>query len=149
MASSPSRCDSPSRLVGSPRFAVAQPGRPSMSSSLERKDPLSRSARRYLITSPLHLTFTHLIKFNDCFLSNNMNEYVSTLNRHRPMEGFSGEVLSKLTKHNRNKSETLETPDSPTDISPSEAVHKWFSNILKPTNHAPISSGPPSPTHDH
>ena len=73
VASSPSRCDSPSRLVGSPRFAAAQPGRPSMSSSLERKDPLSRSARRYLITSSLHLTFTHLIKFNDCFLSNNMN----------------------------------------------------------------------------
>ncbi|XWS37193.1 hypothetical protein CRYUN_Cryun19dG0022000 [Craigia yunnanensis] len=149
VASSPSICDSPSRLVGSPRFAAAQPGRPSMSSLLERRDPLSRSARRYLITSPMHLTFTNLIKFYDCFLSNNMNEYVSTLNRHRPLEGFSGEILSKSANHSRNKSETLDTPNSLTDISPAEAVHKWFSNILKPTNHTPLSSGPPSPTHDH
>lgn len=44
VASSPSRCESPSRLVGSPRFAAAQ-GRLS-ASSLDRRDPLSRSARR-------------------------------------------------------------------------------------------------------
>ncbi|KAL4363884.1 hypothetical protein GQ457_04G015440 [Hibiscus cannabinus] len=95
----------------SPRFAAAQPqpGRFSLSSSLERRDPLSRSARR-----------------------------------HRQLEGISGEILSKSAKHSRNKSETLDT-----DISPVEAVHKWFSNILKPTNHVPPSSGPPSPTgHD-
>lgn len=49
--SSPSRCDSPTRPVGSPRFA-AQPGRFSVSSSLERRDPLSRSARRYLTAFP-------------------------------------------------------------------------------------------------
>ncbi|GMI78230.1 hypothetical protein HRI_001492300 [Hibiscus trionum] len=109
VASSPSRCDSPPRFNGSPRFAAAQPGRLSLSSSLERRDPLSRSARR-----------------------------------HRQLEGFSGEILSKSAKHSRNKSETLDTPNSPTDISPVEAVHKWFSNILKPTNPTP-----PSPTgHD-
>lgn len=45
VASSPSRCDSPSRLVGSPRFAAAQ-GSPSLASSLDGRDPLSRSARR-------------------------------------------------------------------------------------------------------
>ncbi|XP_007037768.2 PREDICTED: uncharacterized protein LOC18604974 [Theobroma cacao] len=111
--SSPSRCDSPTRPVGSPRFA-AQPGRFSVSSSLERRDPLSRSARRL-----------------------------------RPMEGFSGEILSKSAKHSRNKSETLDSLNSPVDMSPAEAVHKWFSNILKPTNHTPLSSGPPSPTTDH
>lgn len=45
---------SPSRLVGSPRFAAAaQPGRLSLSSSFERRDPLSRSARRYLFGHPL------------------------------------------------------------------------------------------------
>ncbi|XVE56703.1 hypothetical protein DITRI_Ditri04bG0032000 [Diplodiscus trichospermus] len=110
--SAPSRFDSPSRLVGSPRFA-AQPGRLSLSPSLERRDPLSRSARR-----------------------------------HRPVEGFSGEIMSKSAEHSRNKSETLDTLDSPTDISPAETVHKWFSNILKPTNHTPLSSGPPSPIHD-
>ncbi|KAL6318524.1 hypothetical protein AAG906_000602 [Vitis piasezkii] len=45
VASSPSRCESPSRLVGSPRFAAAQ-GRDS-ASLLDRRNPLSRSARRH------------------------------------------------------------------------------------------------------
>lgn len=45
VASSPARCDSPSRLVGSPRFAAAQGAQsPPL---LDRRDPLSRSARRY------------------------------------------------------------------------------------------------------
>ncbi|KAL2321758.1 hypothetical protein Fmac_026137 [Flemingia macrophylla] len=46
VASSPSRGDSPGRLVGSPRFAAAQPGSPLPS---DRRDTLSRtrSARRY------------------------------------------------------------------------------------------------------
>lgn len=48
VASSPARCESPSRLVGSPRFAAAQ-GRSSLSSVLDRRDPLSRSARRYAL----------------------------------------------------------------------------------------------------
>ncbi|OMO61216.1 hypothetical protein COLO4_33501 [Corchorus olitorius] len=49
VASSSARCDShsPSRLSGSARFGAAQPGRLSVSSSLERRDPLSRSARRH------------------------------------------------------------------------------------------------------
>ncbi|KAB2089827.1 hypothetical protein ES319_A03G087500v1 [Gossypium barbadense] len=114
MASSPSRSDSPFRLVGSPKFAAAQPGRLSLSSSFERRDPLSRSARR-----------------------------------NRQLEGFSEEILTKSAKHSRNKSETPDTVNSssPTDnISATEPVHKWFSNILKPTNHTPPSSGPPSPT---
>ncbi|KAI5562772.1 hypothetical protein BDE02_15G072600 [Populus trichocarpa] len=46
VASSPSRCESPSRLVGSPRFA-AVPARLSSASILDRRDPLSRSARRH------------------------------------------------------------------------------------------------------
>ncbi|OMO51978.1 hypothetical protein CCACVL1_29463 [Corchorus capsularis] len=117
VASSSARCDShsPSRLSGSARFAAAQPGRLSVSSSsLERRDPLSRSARR-----------------------------------HRPVEGLGGEILSKSAKHSRNKSETLDTLDSPTEmLSPTETVHNWFSNMLKPTNQTPPSSGPPSPTGD-
>ncbi|XVF08824.1 hypothetical protein REPUB_Repub07fG0036800 [Reevesia pubescens] len=112
VASSPSRCDSPSRLVGSPRFA-SQPGRLSSSSAIERRDPLSRSARR-----------------------------------HRPVEGFTGEILSNSAKHGRNKSETIDTLNSPTDMSPAEVVHKWFSNILNMNNHTPVSSAPPSPIHD-
>jgi hypothetical protein len=42
VASSPTRSDSPSKLIGSPRFAAAQ-GSPAF---LDRRDPLSRSARR-------------------------------------------------------------------------------------------------------
>lgn len=47
VASSPTRCDSPGRLSGSPRFAAAQPGSP-LIPSLDRRDNLSRtrSARR-------------------------------------------------------------------------------------------------------
>ncbi|KAM7483145.1 hypothetical protein LguiB_007728 [Lonicera macranthoides] len=46
VASSPSRgSESPSRLVGSNRFAMAQP-RLSSASNLDRRDPFSRSARR-------------------------------------------------------------------------------------------------------
>ncbi|KAL0417205.1 UNVERIFIED_CONTAM: hypothetical protein Slati_3552400 [Sesamum latifolium] len=53
VATSPSRGgDSPSRLVGSPRFGMSQ-GRFS-TSSLDKRDPLSRSARRWIPTSELH-----------------------------------------------------------------------------------------------
>ncbi|KAK9926791.1 hypothetical protein M0R45_024002 [Rubus argutus] len=50
VASSPSRSSSPARLAtGSPRFAAppGQAARLSFSSALDRRDPLSRSARRY------------------------------------------------------------------------------------------------------
>ncbi|XP_031407633.1 uncharacterized protein LOC116215944 isoform X2 [Punica granatum] len=101
VAASPARCDSPSPLVGSPRFAAAAQGRLSLSSQLDRRDPLSRSARR-----------------------------------HRALDGFSGEILTKSAKHSRNRSETLDIggPDSPTGESPASAVQKWFSNMLKPPN---------------
>ncbi|KAF3437539.1 hypothetical protein FNV43_RR20293 [Rhamnella rubrinervis] len=103
VASSPARSDSPSRLVGSPRFAVAQGAQsPSL---LDRRDPLSRSARRS-----------------------------------RAVESFSGEILSKSTKHSRNQSEIPEIPISPPDSSPASVDHKWFSNILSPT----LDSPPPS-----
>lgn len=50
VASSPTRCNSPSnsKLIGSPRFAAAH-GSPAL---LDRRDPLSRSARRYVIINP-------------------------------------------------------------------------------------------------
>ncbi|GMQ09907.1 hypothetical protein CsSME_00053121 [Camellia sinensis var. sinensis] len=106
VASSPSRSDSPSRLVGSPRFASSSQPRSSLSMP-DRRDPLSRSARR-----------------------------------HRTVESFSGEILTKSAKHNRNKSETLDQPPSAADISPASAVHKWFSNILKSPNTVHSSSSP-------
>ncbi|KAJ6875617.1 hypothetical protein NC652_035105 [Populus alba x Populus x berolinensis] len=109
VASSPSRCESPSRLFGSPRFA-AVPGRLSSASILDRRDPLSRSARR-----------------------------------HRSMEAFSGEILTKSAKHSRNKSESLiETPAEP---SPASQFQGWFSNILKPPSNfnAPV----PDPSSPH
>ncbi|XP_052182084.1 uncharacterized protein LOC127794860 isoform X2 [Diospyros lotus] len=49
VASSPSRCESPSRLIGSPRFAGLSQTR-SSASLLDRRDPRSRSARRQRAT---------------------------------------------------------------------------------------------------
>ncbi|VVA25879.1 PREDICTED: prune homolog [Prunus dulcis] len=117
VASSPTRCESPSRLAaGSPRFAAPpQAPRLSFSSALDRRDPLSRSARR-----------------------------------HRAAESFSGEILSKsANKHTRNKSDVLllegpTSPASPVESSPASAVHKWFSNILKP-NSNPFLAQQPNP----
>ncbi|XP_038685583.1 uncharacterized protein LOC119985368 [Tripterygium wilfordii] len=105
VASSPSRTNSPSRLTGSPRFA-AVPGRLSTSSLLERRDPLSRSARRQ-----------------------------------RSVEGISEEILTKSAKHSSlNNSVPVDSPD----MSPASAVHKWLSNILKPSN-SPHSEDPTNP----
>ncbi|KAI9108842.1 hypothetical protein K1719_020147 [Acacia pycnantha] len=116
VAASPTRCDSPRRLVGSPRFvAAAQGTSPAAFPLLDKRDPLSRSARR-----------------------------------NRAGEGFSGEILSKTTKHSRNDSDTLLNikPSSfEDDKSPATAVHRWFSNILKPAN--PTISSDPSPAPDY
>ncbi|CAN6585441.1 unnamed protein product [Malus baccata var. baccata] len=120
VASSPTRSDSPSRLAaGSPRFAAGPQGqvnpRLSLSSALDRRDAMSRSARRY-----------------------------------RAAESFTGEILSKSAKHSRNKSD-VPLPDSPispastAEISPASAVHKWFSNILKPNSNPPRAQQPNPP----
>lgn len=53
VASSPSRSNSPARLVGSPRFAAANARSPA--SIIDRRDPLSRSARRYFKPNEGHL----------------------------------------------------------------------------------------------
>ncbi|XP_022954466.1 uncharacterized protein LOC111456732 [Cucurbita moschata] len=109
VASSPSRPNSPARFVGSPRFAAAN-GR---SSALinDRRDPLSRSARR-----------------------------------HRAVDNFSGEILSKVVRHSRNKSESFSVSSAAVEepINPSSAVQKWISNVLKPSN--PTLSDPPPTT---
>jgi hypothetical protein len=63
------------------------------------------------------------------------------------VESFSGEILSKSAKHNRKNSETtLSTTTTTPDLSPSSAVHKWFSNILKPTNPTHTPDPTPDPT---
>ncbi|XP_008446103.2 uncharacterized protein LOC103488927 [Cucumis melo] len=111
VASSPSRCNSPARLVGSPRFAAAN-GR-SPASIIDRRDPLSRSARR-----------------------------------HRAVDNFSGEILSKVVRHSRNKSESFSTSSAAEEdlINPASAVQKWISNILKPPSNPAISIPDPPPS---
>ncbi|RZC58770.1 hypothetical protein C5167_006076 [Papaver somniferum] len=95
VSASPARtCDSPTRLVGSPRFASAGGGSRDF---LDRRDPLSRSARR-----------------------------------HRAVESFSGEILSKSARHSRNKSETIELSKPTAEASPASALHQRFSNIFNP-----------------
>ncbi|KAG9134320.1 hypothetical protein Leryth_026195 [Lithospermum erythrorhizon] len=117
VAASPTRHESPSKRIGSPRFAKSKETTlPISSSILERRDPLSRSARR-----------------------------------HRPLESFSGEILSKTAKHTRNKSETptLEIPPSnePSATQPFHAVQKWISNIIHPQEEK--NSPTASTTSDH
>ncbi|KAF9605461.1 hypothetical protein IFM89_017480, partial [Coptis chinensis] len=69
--------------------------------------------------------------------------------RHRSVESFSDEILSKSAKHSRNKSETVfeSQPqlDAAVEVSPASAVHQWFSNILKPHHHVPQDSNDPKP----
>ncbi|KAK1407204.1 hypothetical protein QVD17_38818 [Tagetes erecta] len=61
--------------------------------------------------------------------------------RHRSVDGFTGEILTKSAKksHSRNNSQTAidsypnsPPPPPPTDNSPSSTVQKWFNNILNP-----------------
>lgn len=73
--------------------------------------------------------------------------------RNRAAESFSGEILSKsASKHTRNKSDVLllegpTSPTSPAESSPASAVHKWFSNILKPNSNPSTAQQPnPEPT---
>ncbi|CAH1429309.1 unnamed protein product [Lactuca virosa] len=67
--------------------------------------------------------------------------------RHRSVDGFTEEILTKSSKHShsRNNSQTAvesfpSSPQPPADGSPAAAVQKWFSNILKP----PIAGDPTS-----
>ncbi|TQD75397.1 hypothetical protein C1H46_039090 [Malus baccata] len=70
--------------------------------------------------------------------------------KYRAAESFTGEILSKSAKHSRNKSD-VPLPDSPispastAEISPASAVHKWFSNILKPNSNPPRAQQPNPP----
>ncbi|CAI9112771.1 OLC1v1013263C1 [Oldenlandia corymbosa var. corymbosa] len=117
VAQSPTRNESPSRLVGSPRFATVQ--QQSTNGKIDKRNPLSRSARR-----------------------------------HRQPEGFGGEILSKSAQHNRNKSQSNALSPEEEESSGS-AVHKWFSNILKPHHHhnnsnlPPETSSPPNPINNN
>ncbi|KAI3820710.1 hypothetical protein L1987_08258 [Smallanthus sonchifolius] len=76
--------------------------------------------------------------------------------RHRSVDRFTGEILTKSANksHSRNNSQTTmdSFPNSPppaTDQSPTSAVHKWFNNILKPPNASdPSSTATPPPPPD-
>ncbi|KAJ0578380.1 putative DHH phosphoesterase superfamily [Helianthus annuus] len=72
--------------------------------------------------------------------------------RHRSVDGFTGEILTKSANksHSRNNSQIAvdSFPNSPppaTDVSP---VQKWFNNILKPPNADDRSSTATSPPPD-
>ncbi|KAJ0751093.1 hypothetical protein HanLR1_Chr05g0189691 [Helianthus annuus] len=80
------------------------------------------------------------------------NVDVNRNNRHRSVDGFTGEILTKSANksHSRNNSQIAmdSFPNSPppaTDLSP---VQKWFNNILKPPNADDRSSTATSPPPD-
>lgn len=54
--------------------------------------------------------------------------------RNRPVEGFSGEILSKTAKFTRDNSEINQDPPSSGDASPTSTVQKWFPDANKPQN---------------
>ncbi|XP_039138606.1 uncharacterized protein LOC120275941 isoform X3 [Dioscorea cayenensis subsp. rotundata] len=76
---------------GSPKFVSAPP------SFIDRRDPLSRSARR-----------------------------------NRSTEGFSGEILSRSARHNRNNSDAVPGAGAGTDL-PSP-VHEWPQGTANPSD---------------
>lgn len=67
--------------------------------------------------------------------------------RHRAVDNFSGEILSKVVRHSRNKSESFSTSSTAVEepINPASAVQKWISNILKPPSNPVISIPDPPP----
>ncbi|KAJ9567887.1 hypothetical protein OSB04_003853 [Centaurea solstitialis] len=129
VASSPNRGssraegNSPTRLVGSPRFGASRP-RLSTSSATER-NPLSRSARRN--------------RSVDGFTGEILTKSV----KHTHSRNNSQTAIDSISNPNPNPN------TQPTDASPASAVQKWFSNILKPPTAAepppPSTSLPPSP----
>uniref|UniRef100_A0A0A0LRB9 Uncharacterized protein n=1 Tax=Cucumis sativus TaxID=3659 RepID=A0A0A0LRB9_CUCSA len=69
--------------------------------------------------------------------------------RHRAVDNFSGEILSKVVRHSRNKSESYSTSSAAEEeelTNPASAVQKWISNILKPPPNPAISIPDPPPS---
>ncbi|MED6193686.1 hypothetical protein PIB30_021826 [Stylosanthes scabra] len=121
VASSPTRSDSPARhrLSGSPRFAS-----PSNNNSQQSASPLIPSL--------------------DPTRDDNNLSRTRSARRFRGGEGVSNEILTRSAKHSRNKSDTFANHSWEEEGSPATAVHKWFSNILKPApnNSATQNSDP-------
>lgn len=74
--------------------------------------------------------------------------FVNGNHRHRAVDNFSGEILSKVVRHSRNKSESFSTSSAAEEdlINPASAVQKWISNILKPPSNPAISIPDPPPS---
>ncbi|CAM8982336.1 unnamed protein product [Rhodiola kirilowii] len=102
--------------------ASSSPGRHSSASVCD--SPSSRFGG-----SPRFAAQGRLAHTGAALLSDRRDPLSRSARRHKPVEGFSGEILIKSAKHSRNKSETLEPSG---ELSPTTAVQKWFSTILKP-----------------
>ncbi|KAK2663646.1 hypothetical protein Ddye_002220 [Dipteronia dyeriana] len=103
-----------------------------------------------LIGSPCRFATTKARLSSSSSFDHRRDPLSRSARRHRAVEGsFSGEIMTKSAKHSRNKSSAsldLSTPPS-SEESPAAAVHKWFSNMLKPTPNTPHSStSPPDQT---
>ncbi|GMY14949.1 hypothetical protein FCV25MIE_10188 [Fagus crenata] len=109
----------PSRLIGSPRFAAAQVKQPSL---LDRRDPLSRSARS-----------------RNRAVESFSGEILTKSAKHT--RNNSGSL---------NTTTTTPSTTTPSESSPASSVQKWFSNILKPSSNPTPSflSTPDPPTPD-
>ncbi|XP_050226039.1 uncharacterized protein LOC126675439 isoform X2 [Mercurialis annua] len=147
MASSPTRCESPTRLVGSPRFAGGVPARLSTSSVLDRRDPLSRSARRHRGVEG----FSGEILIKSAKHSRNKSESIDSLPLEpSPASQFQQWFSNILTpptnvdvNHNTNKLIDLTDPVSPT-VPPRPSTYRRSRFQTEPP--APVPQGIPVPS---
>ncbi|KAK6148290.1 hypothetical protein DH2020_019202 [Rehmannia glutinosa] len=153
VAQSPSRgSDSPTRLISSPRFAISQ-GRFS-TSSLDKRDPLSRSARRH---RALEGSFSGEILSKTANHTRNRSE--TNLDPPQPDGSPTSEIQKWISKIPNNPDPPISpdhTPPSPTShlagppLPPRQSMHRrsrFQTDPKSPLSHpipTPILTNPPA-----
>ncbi|KAG5028134.1 hypothetical protein JHK87_011648 [Glycine soja] len=143
VASSPSRCDSPARPLGSPRFGATQPPSPLPSSS-DRRDALSRtrSARRYravegISDEILSKTAKHTRNKSDTFAQPSSDGDGSPATA---VHNWFANIL-KPTNNNSNTQPSPSPPDSPKSSLPPRQPHPRKSRFKTEPSAAPHPQG--------
>ncbi|XP_031278731.1 uncharacterized protein LOC116137186 isoform X1 [Pistacia vera] len=133
VASSPSRSESPSRLVGSPRFAAAQ-ARLSVS-SIDRRDPLSRSARRHRAGEGFS---GQILSKSEKHARNKSLTLDTSTTLSSESEQSPADAVHKWFSNILNPSSPTSTPSSPT--SPTNLSHDPTAIFLPPRQSTPRRS---------
>ncbi|KAG4933016.1 hypothetical protein JHK87_047018 [Glycine soja] len=145
VASSPSRCDSPARSLGSPRFGATQPPSPLPSSS-DRRDALSRtrSARRYravegISDEILSKTAKHTRNKSDTFTQPSSDGDGSPATA---LHNWFANILKPTYSNNNNTQQPPPSPpDSPKPSLPPRQHHPRKSRFKTEPSAAPHPQG--------